>query len=309
MPLHRLGGVELNVERQGHGTTVVYVHGGFACLGRTLQGTALVPGPWQADFADHFCLLSYDRRGFGRSSAPADGYDLPTQAGDLAALLDRFDLDRVHLLASSAGAPIAVRYAGSQAGRVASLTIQGSSLVILRPGDGVRDEALAAYRHLGRDGAAAAFTARPAGVEIWFESPWGRRQAEADGRLPEYLAEEGALLARAERQPTSTRIAQYAIEVRNIHAYEDLDQRPHAAAVGVPTLVLHGERDRIFAPAAGAELADAIPGGRFALIEDAGHGPIFTSPAARREAIHFMQASEHDRRAGAGAVSPERGKR
>jgi pimeloyl-ACP methyl ester carboxylesterase len=293
VPRHTVNGVELYFEQHGQGAALVYVHGGFASLGRKLQRPSVDrPATWRNDFTAQYSLLSYDRRGCDRSSCPPNGYDLPTQADDLAALVDHLQLDAVHLFASSAGGPIAILYAARHPARVRSLTIQGSSLAILNPGDGVREPALAAYWVLQEDGPAAAFDARPAGVEVWFESPWARHEAAEEGRLSAYLLEESELTKRAASVPVTTRIRYYAAEVRNIHAYHDLDMRPHAAALRTPTLVLHGARDRVFAPSAGRQLAAAIPHAQFELIDDAGHGPVFTSAIARQQAVEFLKSHE-----------------
>jgi pimeloyl-ACP methyl ester carboxylesterase len=299
---HLINGVQLHVEHRGRGPALVYVHGGFASLGGKLQADRLERRGWQSDFTDEFCLISYDRRGCLRSETPAGGYDLASQAADLAALVDTLGLGPVHLFASSAGAPIAIIYAAGRPGNVRSVTIHGSSLSILTAGDGVREPALAAHAVLADRGPEAAFQARPAGVEVWFEGPWGRRQAAADGRLRQYLADEQALNQRAARLPVELRIGQYAAEVRSIHAYHDFDLRPYATQLTVPSLILHGTRDQIFSPAAGRALATALPGARFELIQDAGHGPIFTSSTARRLAKQFMTLQNN---AGSGSGSHE----
>jgi pimeloyl-ACP methyl ester carboxylesterase len=287
MPSRLVNTVQLYFEQHGTGPPLVYVHGGFATLGRRLQGA--VKGRWHTDFSRQFSFVSYDRRGCGRSACPEDGYDPVTQAGDLDGIVEALRLDRVHLFASSAGAPIAVVFAAAHPDKVRSLTIQGSSPVIVRPRDGLRDPALAAHAAVQAEGPAAAFEVRPPGVEIWFESVWGRRQAEADDRLADYVREEKELIARAAALPRATRVMYYAAEVRNIAAYDGFEPRPYARAVRAPTLVLHGARDQVFTPAAGRELAAMIPGARFELIADAGHGPAFTSDIARKQAIEFMQ--------------------
>jgi pimeloyl-ACP methyl ester carboxylesterase len=292
-----VNGVELYVEQSGSGAALIYVHGGFASLGRKLQAEDRPLPEWQSDFAAAFWLISYDRRGCGRSARPPDGYDLSTQADDLAALIDKLALDAAHLFASSAGGPIAMLYAARHPDRVHSLTIQGSSLSILRPGDGVREPALAAHQLLRDRGEEAAFHGRPAGIEVWFETPWGRRQAAADGRLRQYLAEEAKLTVRARALPLDVRTSWYAAELRNIHGYHDVDLRPYTAVLTIPTLVLHGEDDQIFSAAAGRELAAAVPGARFELIDAAGHGPVFTSATARELAVDFMNTSQRAARA------------
>src|ERR1700712_1735420 len=45
-----------------------------------------------------FRVIKYDRRGFGKSDKPWDGYDYDTLAGDLKAVLDQLDLEDVTLV-------------------------------------------------------------------------------------------------------------------------------------------------------------------------------------------------------------------
>ena len=57
-------------------------------------------------------VITYDRRGFGRSSKPATGYNYDTFAADLAAVLDALSLDKVDLVGFSMGTGEVTRYLG-----------------------------------------------------------------------------------------------------------------------------------------------------------------------------------------------------
>ena len=61
-------------------------------------------------------VISYDRRGFGRSSQPWDGYDYDTLSNDLAALIDHLDLSEVTLAGFSMGGGEVARYLGRHGG-------------------------------------------------------------------------------------------------------------------------------------------------------------------------------------------------
>lgn len=56
--------------------------------------------------------IAYDRRGFGKSSKPWQGYDYDTLAGDLKAVLDELDLNNVILVGFSMGGGEIARYFG-----------------------------------------------------------------------------------------------------------------------------------------------------------------------------------------------------
>lgn len=62
-------------------------------------------------------MVSYDRRGFGRSSQPTVGYDYDTFAANLKALLEHLQLEDVVLAGFSVGTGEVVRYLGTYGSR------------------------------------------------------------------------------------------------------------------------------------------------------------------------------------------------
>jgi len=100
------GSVELYYEDHGSGRPVVLIHG-YPLSGRAWDRQ--VP----ALLDDGYRVITYDRRGFGKSSQPATGYDYDTFAADLRALLDTLDLREVTLVGHSMGTGEVSRYVGS----------------------------------------------------------------------------------------------------------------------------------------------------------------------------------------------------
>ena len=98
-------GTELFYKDWGSGRPVVLIHG----------------WPLNADMWDYqtqalaeagLRAIAYDRRGFGRSSQPAGGYDYDTFADDLASVIDHLDLSDVTLVGFSMGGGEVARYIG-----------------------------------------------------------------------------------------------------------------------------------------------------------------------------------------------------
>ena len=58
-------------------------------------------------------VIRYDRRGFGQSSRPTEGYDFDTLAGDLDKLLTELDLREATLVGFSLGTGELARYIGT----------------------------------------------------------------------------------------------------------------------------------------------------------------------------------------------------
>jgi pimeloyl-ACP methyl ester carboxylesterase len=278
----------MHYRRGGAGEPVVVVHGGFACLGRTLYDPEEYEWSWEHELAREVDLVTYDRRGCRLSSRADDGYELERQVGDLEALLDRLDLGAAHVIGSSAGGPIALLFAAARPRRTRSLVLVSTGLDLFPRGDPITELVREQVAVLAQDGPAAAFEARPVGVEVWFETLWRRADAEARDELDAHLAEEARLAARATGLPRDERVRWYATELRSIAAYLDLDLRPAARRVTAPTLVLHGERDEIVPVARGRELAAAVPGARLHLVRGGFHNLLHVSDDARRTALAFV---------------------
>jgi non-heme chloroperoxidase len=97
--------IELYYEDHGSGPPVVLIHGW------PLNGDA-----WEKQTAALLAaghrVITYDRRGFGRSSKPATGYNYDTFAADLDAVLSALDLTGVSLVGHSMGTGEITRYIG-----------------------------------------------------------------------------------------------------------------------------------------------------------------------------------------------------
>ena len=97
------GPIEIHYEDHGRGKPIVLIHG------YPLNGNS-----WERQERDllvnGYRVVTYDRRGFGRSTQPTVGYDYDTFAGDLRALIEHLDLSDVVLVGFSMGTGEVVRY-------------------------------------------------------------------------------------------------------------------------------------------------------------------------------------------------------
>ncbi len=100
--------IQIHYEDHGSGDPVVMVHG------YPLNGNS-----WERQerelLAEGFRVITYDRRGFGRSNQPTVGYDYNTFAADLNDLLEQLDLSGVVLVGFSMGSGEVTRYWGRTA--------------------------------------------------------------------------------------------------------------------------------------------------------------------------------------------------
>ena len=100
------GPIELYYEDHGEGPPMVLIHG-YPLSGRAWDKQ--VPVLLEAGHR----VITYDRRGFGKSSQPTSGYDYDTFAADLATLMDTLDLQDATLVGHSMGTGEVTRYLGT----------------------------------------------------------------------------------------------------------------------------------------------------------------------------------------------------
>ena len=99
--------IEIYYEDHGAGEPVVLIHG-YPLSGRAWDRQ--VPVLLESGYR----VITYDRRGFGKSSQPANGYDYDTFAADLNTLLDYLDLHDAVLVGHSMGTGEVTRYLGTR---------------------------------------------------------------------------------------------------------------------------------------------------------------------------------------------------
>src|SRR5215470_14010581 len=98
--------IELYYEDHGSGSPVVLIHGWPLSGASWEKQTAAL-------LASGFRVITYDRRGFGKSSQPAGGYEYDTFAADLSKVLSALDLRDVTLVGFSMGGGEVARYIGT----------------------------------------------------------------------------------------------------------------------------------------------------------------------------------------------------
>jgi non-heme chloroperoxidase len=97
--------IEIYYEDHGAGQPVVLIHG-YPLSGRGWDKQ--VPALLDAGYR----VITYDRRGFGKSSQPTEGYEYDTFTADLSALLEHLDLRDAVLAGHSMGTGEVTRYLG-----------------------------------------------------------------------------------------------------------------------------------------------------------------------------------------------------
>jgi pimeloyl-ACP methyl ester carboxylesterase len=233
--------VRIYWDEQGQGEPVLLIMG----LGYTAH-------MWQRTrprLAEHFRTIAFDNRGVGRSDAPAGPYPIALMASDAAAVLDAAEVHSAHLFGVSMGGMIAQEFALQYPTRVRSLILGctaagGPTAVRAEP---------EATQMLKARGGMTPDQAAEAVLPFIYDSQ----------TPPERIEEDLAI-----RRPWLPRPDSYMAQMQGILAWEAYSRLP---AIGVPTLVIHGENDRLVPAGNGKLIADRIPSAKLVLIPQASH--------------------------------------
>jgi 2-succinyl-6-hydroxy-2,4-cyclohexadiene-1-carboxylate synthase len=224
---------------------------------------------WQAHlpaFTDRYRVIAPDLIGHGLSAAPADSahYSMARCIADLAAILDYYRLDSVHVLGYSMGGRVALSFAVAHPERVASLILESASPGIADPEERRKrvtaDEALA--ERLERDGLAAF-------VDHWEHLPLFASQRH----LP---AQTRAALHSQRMQNNAGGLAN---SLRGMGTGVQPSLWDRLAGVTMPTLIIAGALDVKFVDI-GQAMAQRLPQARLAIVPGAGHTVHLERPAA-----------------------------
>ena len=259
-------GTQLHVEELGSGPCLVFSH-----------GFSLTQDAWhyqRRDLPAEFRCVFFDQRGHGRSGRPADhDFSLDALAGDLAAVLDWTGEERVVLVAHSMGGMAALKLTELEpermGGQVAALALvdstyadalKGMSAAVTARGALTAQRAAIrfAFKFFGQDPVRAA-QLRRRGSDLGY---LGTRQFGFGSKpSPGQVAFIDRMLAGTDIEVWA-KVFPSLIDLDLSHVLERLD---------LPVLVAVGDADRLTPPASARHMAEAIPGARLLILEDAGH--------------------------------------
>ena len=249
--------IELYYEDHGAGRPVVLIHG-FPLNGRAWERQE------RALLAAGRRVITYDRRGFGKSGRPVTGYDYDTFAADLDKLLTALDLHDADLAGHSMGGGEIARYLGVYgSGRIRKAAIvSGVPPYLLKTPEtpkGVPQEVF--------DGIAAGLTADRFG----YFTEWNKNFFNLDETLGSRIS------AEVVQDAWNTAVSASAEGTIACVATWYTDFRADLPKIDIPVLVLHGTADRILPiEACGPRSHELIKGSQYVPIEGAGHGLCWT---------------------------------
>jgi pimeloyl-ACP methyl ester carboxylesterase len=265
MPVAHLNGIDINYEVHGDGTPLVLAHGYTATLEMWREQ---VPA-----FSAQYRLVIYDGRGHGKTSAPADmeAYSISRDyVADQLALLDHLGIEQAYAGGLSMGGMIAQEFAVQHPERV-------KALVLCDTGPGVSGVARSPEL-------AARFDQMRAVMQTVARTKGMGAIVDAMRSNPMRFVPQG---------PLPPGVASYVENMRNMSvdgylgAGKALQEWPgvlqRLGDVRAPALVLVGEKDHLLGPS--RVIHQRMPGSRFVLLRNCGHGSNIWRPEAFERAV------------------------
>ncbi len=259
MPSVDASGTELNYLRAGEGEPMLLIQG--------MSATHLAWGrPFLDEIESSFDAIVFDNRGMGLSGEAELPFTTADMAADTLGLLDALELESAHVVGISMGGMIAQELALAHPERIRTLTIGASYC-------GGADGTLMAPEDLQMLVAAYASGER----NQVFRAMWEINLSSG------FRAEEsryGPFVEMAEGLPSPQPVIMQQMRACGKH-----DTHERLGQIDLPTLIVHGDADRLLRYSNGEQIAALIPDARLETLEDVGHMFWWEQPQRSAELI------------------------
>jgi len=268
------GNIDLYYEDHGSGNPVVLIHG-YPLSGASWEKQ--LPALLNAGYR----VITYDRRGFGKSSQPTTGYNYDTFAEDLRQLVTQLKLEDFALVGFSMGGGEIARYLGRYGSKGVTKAVFISSIppFLLKTSDNPEGVDGSVFEGIQKAVAADRYAFFTEFFKNFYNTDvfLGKRVSEQAVQASWNLAASASATASLACVPTW---------------HEDF--RKDLSRVDVPTLVVHGDADRIVPiNAAGARTAKLVKGARLLLVKNGPHCIPWThAEEVNSELINFLGLSK-----------------
>ena len=262
--------IHLYYEDHGSGDPVILIHG-YPLSGSSWEKQ--VP----ALLAAGHRVITYDRRGFGKSSQPTTGYNYDTFAADLHGLVTHLKLNKFSVVGFSMGGGEVARYAGKYGtGNMnRAVIIGGVPPYLLKTADNPEGVDGSVFEGIKK----AAATDRYAFFTEFFKNFYN-----TDVLMGKRISEQAV-----HASWNVACICSATATVACVPTWHE-DFRQDLTRLGVPTLVIHGDSDRIVPmAAAGKRTASMVKGARLVAIKDGPHAVGWThAEEVNAELVSFL---------------------
>jgi non-heme chloroperoxidase len=263
--------IDLYYEDHGSGKPVVLIHGW------PLSGAS-----WEKQVAALLNaghrVITYDRRGFGRSSQPATGYTYDTFAEDLHKLVTKLDLRDFALVGFSMGGGEVARYLGTYGSERVSKAVFIASVppFLLKTADNPEGVDGSVFEGIKKAIAAD----RPAFLSAFLKDFYNVDVLGGKRISDQVVQYSWNVAAAASAKGTLDCVPAWVTDFR-----KDLPR------ITVPALVIHGDADRILPiTATGIPTQKAVKGARLVVVEGGPHGVTWThADTVNPELVSFLK--------------------
>jgi pimeloyl-ACP methyl ester carboxylesterase len=268
------GNIDVYYEDHGSGPPIVLIHG-WPLSGASWekQVLALLDGGYR--------VITYDRRGFGNSSKPTSGYDYDTFAEDLDKVLMRLELRNVALVGFSMGGGEVARYLGKHGSERISKAAFLASVppFLLKTADNPGGIEGSVFDGIKKGIAAD----RPAFLSKFLSDFYNVDVLRGERISDQAVQASWNVAAAASPKGTLDCVTAWYTDFR-----KDLPK------IDVPTLVIHGDADRILPLAVtGTRTHESIKGSKLVVVKEAPHGLIWThAEKVNRELLDFLRGGK-----------------
>jgi non-heme chloroperoxidase len=260
------GNIDLYYEDHGSGKPIILIHG-YPLSGRAWEKQ--VPVLLDAGYR----VITYDRRGFGQSSQPSSGYDYDTFAEDLHKLVTKLDLHDFALAGHSMGGGEVARYLGKYGtkGVARAIFISGVPPFLLKTPDNPEGVDGSVFEGLKK----LVVADRPA-----FLKQFCLNFYNFDVLKGKLVSEEAVQASWNISVACSPKGALDCVDTWGTDFRNDLKR------IDIPTLVIHGDQDRIVPfPNSGKRTAALVKGSKLVVIEGGPHGIAWTHTDQVNQAV------------------------
>jgi 3-oxoadipate enol-lactonase len=262
MPMVKVGNIRMYYEIHGSGEPLVMINGAAVT---TEIYTELIP-----IYSPEYRLVLFDNRGAGRSDAPDIPYTMEMMAGDVAGLLDAIDVNTAHVFGASLGGGIAQLFTLFYPERVRSLVLSVThcgGLHMVAP-DAEIAKILSSPAMANPEERAEIMMRLCVTPEFATKNPGIIRRMKAE-RLKQYASSQG--IRRQQQVSCATDI------------YERLPE------IEAPTLIIHGDADRLVPVENARIMASRIPNAELVIFPGAGHILIEAGDEPNRITLDFLR--------------------
>jgi len=254
-------GIKIHWDEQGQGEPILLI-----------MGLGYPSAAWYRTrpvLAAKYRTIAFDNRGVGQTDMPLGPYPIPVMAADAGTVLDAAGVESAHVYGISMGGMIAQEFTLQYPQRVRSLilgcTAAGGPTAVRADAD--TTQMLMTRGSMTREEAAQV------AVPFIYHPDTPRKLIDEDIKI---------------REPWFPHPDAYNAQLQGILAWESYSR---LEKIRTPTLVIHGDSDRLVPPGNGKLIAEKIPGAKLVLIPRASHIYPTDQPEAANKAVQEFLAS------------------